>query len=298
MTACIKTFAAIKEISATPLPGEWSTFKAELVESESFGKTGELAKLQIAENYKNVQLMSIENIRCEGSGSLFENKTNQRKLRGVTAFDELLTRRMTKQGSMIFTSLDFSGQIKESLGDRFPEIINSDKTELILMLSCPEASAFLTGVKSRILKFQEIRNQISGNKNIKISDRCSEDEALTGYKESLYFLDLFDTIPEKNGYVPTDDMKMKDQTYPEKYKNIKEEYERDKKSNGCQYQNEVKRELHRTTMSCKEFSSKLTEREAIEIGEMMSLACSPEKIDIEIREAQKLRSIMAGESKS
>jgi hypothetical protein len=293
----------MREISSTPLPGEWSTFKAELVESDNYSASGASAKLAIAESYRNVQLMTLENVRGEGTSSLFEGKFAYKKFRGATAFDELLTRRMSQRGSIVMTSLDFIGQIGESLGDRLPETLLSEKTSLVLMLSLTEADALLSSLKDRCIRMNEACVRACGHE---ANDPSSKD--FTGrrtgeaeadlIKSALYMGDVLGNIPGRGMSIKPCIDKLnaavqKGSATPVA-KEVCQKFTAEKKTNGLDYQQNLKRAMILAVMDCG-FASKLTERECLEIGEMASIACGPqEKIDEMLKTALLLRDEMSG----
>lgn len=306
LVACIKTFAAMKDISTTPLPGEWSTFKFLLQESTSYGDIGIQAKSTINEQYRDVKLMTIENLRSEIPFSLLDDKPVYKKIRGSSTFDDLLARKSSVKGSMVFSSLDFIGQFKDSISDAMPEILLSDKTMVILMLSCNEIESLLNGIEKRCNDLIRSCNILTGKKvesKKTIVEKKSEEENLIQLKYLLYTSDIFDIVPSSDSInLKTYSMilkeSIKNKSANEKVNEVYEEYLRVKEENGEEYQNNIYRAMIFAIKECKELYPKLSEKELIELGKMISLACkSKDEIDEYMKGAIELRKMMSGVKK-
>lgn len=105
----IKMLAAAKNISTTSIPNdEWSTFKSKISQCNWNGKEADEAKFEAAENYRDVKLLTLKNVRGENSKFPF---------RASTLVDDLLIKRSMKQGSMVLAGYDFINQIGDSMGE-------------------------------------------------------------------------------------------------------------------------------------------------------------------------------------
>lgn len=306
LMASLKTFAASKEVSTTPLPGEWPTLKMALIESDSFSRSGEEAKVKIADDYRNVQIMTLENLRGEGLVSQFEEKFLPRKFRGSTAFDDLLTRRTSAKGSMAFTSLDFIAQIGTSISDVLPEILLSDKTSLIILLSYKEADELWKGLTNRYSEIVSSCSRLCGlsgslddPKKLTLAERKSTDAELEDFKQLLYLREIFPNLKSWNQQSQKQDIAwfieeaITHGTAPATAPVLKE-FEADKASGGMGFTNAMDEATILAVRKCKEMSSKLSNKECLEIGRMMSVACRQGGIDDEIAKAIALRNEMSG----
>lgn len=311
LLASIKTFAAIKEISTTPLPCEWSVLKTELVESDQFGSQGEITKIKVSGKYRDVKIMVIENIK--GEGSKYDDRTTKR-FRGAMALDELLAWRLSNKGSMVLTSYDFSGQIKDSLGDILPEVLDSDKTSCIFLFDAREADDLLKGLHRRAEKLMsdlssymltKAPNEHGVKKEGTFGIRRDSDKEIESFKNLWFFNEAFSQIPSMNTeakhstVIKTVWKVIEDiEANPSNIKMIAtiEDFEKDKnKKNLTYFEN-----LHSAYEGAVEESSlskKFSSREKLEIGKMISLACRDiGEINTDIKTAIEIRKVMSGET--
>lgn len=157
IVASIKFYAAAKDISATPVSGDWALLKNEIMEAESFSKQGEMAKASLVQSYVNVDLMTLENIRAE-TGLASSN----RKLRGASIIDMVLAKRQARQGSMVFSSFDFVREFGESFGDKLVEIVNDDSTSMALLFSPQEADVIVKSTENKLEQSRKAFSEMAG----------------------------------------------------------------------------------------------------------------------------------------
>ena len=297
MVSTIKIFCAIKEISTTPLPGDFSIFKTDVIDSSSYGKEGAVAKSVVSEKYENVKLLAIESIRGDRKSNLAGVKISMRS-RAADAIDSLLVKRMSRQGSVLFTSNEFSGEIGDTLGDKMFEILDSPLTIPILMFHPIEGNALLSSLQKRheyfYNNFQDILANFEENKTLKskktVRDSISEDQYLEILKESFYFNESFIDIPEVHGTINEAMINSVPLT-----SSVYEEYIKEKKENGLAYYQNKKIAIMNTVRACKELSSKMTDKEIYETGKLLVLATATEETrKNKIEEAKKIRDIIAG----
>ena len=295
LLASVKIFAAAKDISATPVPYEWATFKQDVAQSDWQGREAEVARIRIADQYRNVKLLTLANIQGETS---WNDDKKPRRFRSSLVIDDILTRRMTAPGSMVLTSAEFIGQIADSLGDRLPEILTSPKTTVIIMLSVDEADCLLTSLKRKLASLRaaalkarsmtekkRMQEDVAERKILEEISDCLYLEALAPQVPDMPFVDsltnLLDTDPDK---------------YPQKVNEVFAQFKADQQANNLDYREGIKKAKVTAVTECQEFKHKLSNREMEEVGEMLGLACSGEgAVDALYQEAKLLRKKMVSE---
>jgi len=290
LLATIKIFAAAHDISTTPIPYEWATFKQDISQSDWNGKEAELARARVTDYYRNVQLFTLANVQSEGHW----NDEKRKKFRSSLLIDDVLTRRQTNPGSMIFTSAEFIGQIGDGLGDRFPEILTAPKTSILIMLSSLEADRLLDTLDRKLNALRQIANKIKESDKKTHQDALAEKALLKQVEECFYLEHVFNRTAIHDDSL-TQNVQVEN-SYLSKVKEKLIEFNTDKEANNLTYQEGVKRAKISIVKECQELSSKMTPREIEEVGEMMCVACSGEdKVKEFSRHAVQLREKMAKE---
>lgn len=296
LTATIKIFTAMKNISTTPLPGDWSTFKSEIAQSDWNSREADIVKMSIIENYRNVKLLALENVKGESGGA--------RKFRSSTLIDDMLTKRSMLQGSMVMTSSDFIRQIGDTVGDRLPEILTSENTSIIIMFSPKEADALLSALVSYMSSARLVVLQLKQSAKEGLSNQLADDKAVEAVEEVLYLEDAFPEVPAVTTEASLKFNKANSVTTSlalgkysmESIKQAFAKFNVDKKENNLAYQERHQRVLVNAVKASKELGSRMEEKEMLETGKMMSLACRPlESVKACIAAATELREKMVSE---
>jgi hypothetical protein len=295
LLASVKIFAAAKDISATPVPYEWATFKQDVAQSDWQGREAETARIRLADLYRTVKLLTLANVQSETSWS---DDKKPRRFRSSLVIDDILTRRMTMSGSMVLTSHEFIGQIADSLGDRLPEVLTSPKTTIIIMLSVDEADSLLTSLTRKI---HSLRTAASKTRNVmtqkKIQEDVAEKKILEDVLDCLYLETLTPQLPETS---PDDTLlnllEINPGSHPQKVNEMFAQFKADQQANNLTYREGLKKAKIMAVTECQELKHKLSVREMEEVGDMLSLACAgKERIDTLVQEAMLLREKMVSE---
>lgn len=297
LTATIKIFCAMHDISVTPNPADWSTFKGDILAADWNGRDGEEAKMKVSEQYMNVKILSLENIKGEGHPG---ERGNRRPFRGSQGIDALLTKRSFHQGSLVFTSSEFAREIGDSVGDKIQDILDSDNTSLILMFSPAEADALLEGVRQRM---KILRREVKSFQDMQkkgVSDEHSFERAAETFKDA-YFLDLaFESLrwPGEGDTVALT-LETTGAAFPplivQTFADL-EKIKQDDKS--LAYQQGMEKAYKSAAGACKELASKMSHREMVETGKMMSNACNADALKAAVAKAVVLKDLIRNQKAS
>lgn len=290
LMACMKMLAAARNISTTPNPSDWATFKSDLLDAENYNRSGEEAKILVNERYKNVQILTLENVRGEGAGAFSQDRKYFSKFKASAALDDVISKRLAKPGSMIFSSSDFIRQFGDSMGDRLPEVLISDATSLVLMFSPIEADDLLRGLKEKLNSYWQYRlffyDKAEKNQKDKYQERLQEEQALKTIEDSLYFESEFWHMPNF-GEAAGDSLEIETQSntaliemFPGKWDKrvlaLMSKFREEKKNESLGYKENRKRVLIAASEKSKP-SERMTDKERHETGLLMSIACKPPK---------------------
>lgn len=289
LSACVKTAAAIKGISTTPLSCDISVFKNEIQESESFSKSGDDAKINIWQKYQTPSLLVLENATAD----------KQRDMRGVNvpktfkysgSIDSLLAKRVPQAGSLLMTSFDFIGEIADTLGSVLYEVLLSEKTLPLVLLDVKEAEAILWTLGARKRFMFEVVNSFkaTGKAERKLQqERLQEKISLETLREGIYFEDVFQNIPDAREVVGTEASSIHDQfevdgsKFEPKALEVWAKFLDDKGKKSLAYENNRQVVLISAIKSCKELSSRLSDKECQEIGRIASKATAKDLSSIQ-----------------
>ena len=282
LAACIKYAAASKDISVTPLDGsEFDVFKSEVMRLRSLGKEGAEAEANINEKYGEVQLLVLENCRAESI--ILSGEKTPSKTRSANEIDSLFARRQISPGGMLITSDDFIGEIANTLGDRLNELLNSDKTTLILMLTNDEIDALMVALEERQKAFLNCLGIMAGFKvegKRTAVEKKTEDEKLSIMEESFYFEDSFPNIQMLDGNRVQFLLNTNPDDYPPKLLALYAAFKENRVRNGLEYKRGLRLARIGMVRSCEILANKMTEKEMHEIGCIMSLAVGdPERME-------------------
>jgi hypothetical protein len=308
ITASIKLLAAVRGIQSTPLPGDFDTFKAELAQTESFSAAGADARILVSQKYEDPPLLALEDVRGELITRYSGDKI-PKKSKAADAIDRLLAARALRPGAMLLSGPDFIGQLQDTLGDRLPEILDSDNTSIILLFHPKEADALLAGLKMYRESLEDVVRQAIGtgsNEKLSTKDKKYFDEQAELLRQALYFEEAFPNVPEgcdPNGSVGqgicfydmvTDDEKR----LHKKMLEVVRTFNAAKASKDEAYADGVRTAQINAARSCKTLASRMTERELYETGRLMSMATMPaERVAEIIEKARAMRDKMSGASK-
>jgi ribosomal protein L22 len=301
LSASIKMHSAARDISTTPLPAEFSALRGMLHEYESYGSDTDITRSLVHGSYVDVQLMILEDIHCETKTMGKQNVVV--RSRYANTFDSLLSKRAQQTGAMVFTSSQFAGEINDSLGEKLREVLDSESTYMILMVSPVEADALLRTLRARkktfatqLLKFtsEKSNNKITQKERKAMSEGMEENVGVEFVKEGFYFEEAFPKIPGE-----TDKLHEILKIFPpsaevnKKYEEFMSEKEQSPR--GIAYYKGLNSAIVNAVRSCTELSEKMTHREMKLIGQMMSVATQESGVlDDKVKYATKLRSWMAG----
>lgn len=303
--ASIKTLCAMKNISVTPLPNAFAVFKMRIINSEAFGREGEESKILVSGCYKNVDVLVIEDVKPERSINSANRRIDQRA-RGANSIDNLLAHREARYNSTILSSTNFAGEIGDTLGDKMAELLDSEKTFYLTMLSPLEADAILAGLRKRSDYFGDLLNDYregkrTGRKERSMEEGMSEQQVLSSLREGFYFGEAFKYLPNPDGSVPQsselqDVFRVIPNASPPKVKSLYREFLDEARARSLPYQEGLRMAQVNAMKACPAIGDRLGEREAEELGKMVSLATSlnQEEMKQAIIDARRLRDEMAG----
>ncbi len=292
----IKFHAAWRDISITPLPAEWATFKSEVMQCNWNGKEADEAKSLVQDKYRNVKILALANVRGENSKFPFK---------GAILIDDLISKRAMHQGAMVFTSGDFIHEMGDSVGDLLPDALRSDNTSLILLFHPDEADALLNSLVRRILKLREKVDKFDfGKKGIQA--QLDEEKDLEILNELFLMEEIFKHIPMSNliqGATSklslesiSEKLNIGIEPFHEKVRTAWAEFKRIKQENTLAYQERLKKVYIAVIKDCPEIGSKMTEKEMIETGKMLREACAePKEIMKLLEKAKEFRKKMLSE---
>jgi hypothetical protein len=294
--------SAARDISTTPLPAEFSALRGMLHEYESYGAERDMTRSIVHDSYVGVSLMVLEDIHCETKTLGRQNVVI--KSRYANTFDSLIAKRAQQEGSMVFTSSEFAGEIGDSLGDKLREVLESDSTYEIVMVSPVEADALLKSLRARkgmfatqLAKFDKEKTKKGpvpkGNKAM--GEAIEEGFGIESVTEGLYFEEAFPSIPGETDRLSTM-LALSPDRFPE-IQGTYEEYlaEKNQSPRGLAYYNGINTAIVNAVRACKELSEKMTHREMRLVGQMMSAATQADgSLNERVAYARKLRDWMAG----
>lgn len=291
LISCIKMFCATKQdISATPNPADWSTFKSEILQSEWNGKEADMMKLMVAEQYQNVKMLCLENVKGEGE-LIPGDKFPRRPFRGSNMVDALLTKRAFQPGGMVLTSGEFIKEIGDTVGDKLPDILQSDSTSLILLFSPKEADALYEGLLGRMNALRLEASSVEGRDQAKtLQNKISIERLADTIKECLYLEKAFPTVSPIGTESLTERLTVGGDMFPPEALATYAEFNKEWATKGLAYEEGLKRAYQSAASGSKELSYKMSPRELVETGKMMSDACGEdEDINKLIRAAREKR---------
>lgn len=298
LVSMVKTFCAMRGISVTPLPGDFAIFKSELQEAGSYGKDGTSARIAVSQNYLNVDVLALESLCGDKKINMAGHRVGNRA-RVADAIDNLVAKRMAKEGSILVTSHEFVGEIGETLGDKLFAVLDSPSTTPVLMFHPREGNSLLLALQKRRQFFHDIfQQELDEDEGRKKSKKTSQEKRITLeqaelLRESFYFGDAFPKIPGAEADVPMSQAVM---TASKGVQEIYSEFETEKKANSSTYRQGRSVAIGNAVRSCRELSSKMTEREISETGKLLSLATSDDDLWQKAKDkAKEIKARIAGE---
>jgi hypothetical protein len=308
ITASIKMFATAKKISSTFLPGTFDVFKDDVSQTRQMGREGADARILVAHKYEDVALLALEGVKGEVSKN-YKGEAIQRKHPAADAIDRTLAMRAGRPGSLLVSGPDFIQEIGDTAGDRLYEMLLSDKTSIVIMLTPNEADALLTSLRLRLDYYKQWLENLwstdweKGDKKLRDSKHLTEQAAVL--QQALYFERAFPQIPssiDKNGishftFDFAGDVNDRIGKLPTKLAQSFREFSAACDAKDFTYAEGVKDAQTSAVRECKALASRMSEREIEEVGAMLSMATAPkEEVARLIEEARILRDKMAGKS--
>lgn len=298
LTSSVKMLAAAQGVSVTPLPGDYDVFRTWLSQSEAFN--ADEAKATVANNYVHPDVMVVENVRAETQLRITGEKTG-RKFRASGAADDVFARRRMKPGSVVLSSSDFAGEIADTLGDGMLETLLSDKTSMILLFSPAEASALMAGLTRRhdALSADVAKLRASDAKK-SLKDTLEEKKDALAVRNALYFAEVFKWVPNggrSGGEYDTTQMtktiNMCANLPPFAVRELAAFNEARLKKDAA-YQENLKKAQADAIKECSEIATKMTDKEMVEAGKVLSLATNKTRLEELGKLAHEKREEMSG----
>lgn len=208
LMAAIKTWAAAKDITVTPLPGQFDTFRNDVSQAEALGSSGDATRALVRANYVDVEILALENLRQESiikvvgaqGYSVAEHKA-RRKFRSSNMVDDILARRQSRPGSIVLTSYDFAGEIADTLGDGLAEMLNSPNTGMVMLFSPAEVDSLGLALKDRKRALSGARAQLMASAADKsLSGKAMHKTNIEHFDEMMYFDEAFKSLAGIGGH--------------------------------------------------------------------------------------------------
>lgn len=308
LAATIKLVAAGRGMTATPLPSDYDVLKGFLAQAEEYGGRGDAARVELYSRYESPTLMVVEDARAEMRFQFRDGNEKTRRVRGHDFLDALLARRASRPGTLLMTSSNFIGEIRDSMGDRMHDMLLSPKTNLLVMLGPDETSDLRTMLSARRSQFQDVIDrlvEVPQEKNRLLTERMGDCEEADLFLEALYFEEAFPRRGARAGENNLSWHEMCESSLGhweqaslaapvwERFVSAREE-------RSAEYKEGLDRARAEAIQDCRGLSPKLSRREMIEVGKMLSLAAratgDPGLIDSWKAEAAAKRDLMSGKS--
>lgn len=302
LVALVKTLAAAKGISSTHAPGDFELFKSEMLVCGEMGLTGADARIKVTANYEIPWLMTLENVKGEMTYKYTGEKTSKMS-RAAEAIDGVFARRAKSlSGSVVLTSVQFAKEIGDTIGCRIVEMIDSEKTAMILLLSNREIESLMRGLakcaKDYLVMIQEIVGADFDKSKKREAEKQDERNRVVCMKEALFFEQAFPAIPMYNS-IPMYDLgfgqiiKTNLAKLPKGFIDAYTEFQMAMKTkDGLEYEEGIRGARIMAVQSCS-LAASMSEKEVMEIGRMLSESLAPDAVvAAKIENAKKLRDRM------
>jgi hypothetical protein len=188
--------AAVGGFSATPRLedcawAKFEVFKEVANKATALGSAGAEASAGLYWYYQGVDLMVVEGVRTETRLD-FRGDAVRHKPPGAQSVDLLMAQRTNrKQGSMVITSHDFLGQIRETLGDSFLDEMCSQRTMIALLFSPAEVDLIHGHMAKTYQEYRvsvgKLRNKEAAADRKRLTDRAASKEDGALMREALMF---------------------------------------------------------------------------------------------------------------
>ena len=301
LIASIKMLAAMRDISATPYMDDWANLRSVMLLAKAYSKLGEETKMRLAEEYTNVTLMTLENLRGEYGDGYDERKITKR-FAAIEQMDDVLSNRVGKPGSMVLSSYDFAKQIGDTLGDKIPEIMSSPNTTLILMLTPLEAESIYRVLRKRSADYAKMREEFKPAQSHSLREGVAQTAKMEEIEKIFYFEEAFPYIPVLEQAAPNakpnaplqNNIKLSPGRYFPDIVRLYTKFKEDKDGNTMDFQEKMQR-TYIDIVKDSTVGPRMTEREMYEIGYMVGNACSgTDEINKNVERAKALREKMSG----
>lgn len=292
LMANIKLFAILRRLSTTPNPYNWSIFKNFVARAAAFGAEGIEARDWIAGHCSQVNILTLDGLRGE-TNQFSDERRPPARFRQAEAVDGILSDRQMRKGSMVFTSYDFIRQIGYSVGDKLPEILQSDKTMMILLFEPDEADSLLNALVNRVSSLRTLATQLEAATEKKHEDRMVQSANIDKVTEAFYIEEMFHELPVDKTESFAFQMRLPGGRYPNILRQHWTQFCLKKDKNDREFKQTCEKVLVNIVRDCRDLTAKMTDKEMLETGLMMRKACSEkEKLKGYIDKANELRHTM------
>lgn len=281
LAAMVKMATARLGIPTTTV-GDYDIMKGELSNADIFGELGDAARVALRQKYELPGLMVLEQVRAESTYVDRNGNERIKQIKGSATLDSILAKRATRRGAMLVTSSDFIGEIAESMGDRMADTLGSPKTSLVIMLSPKESATLETALaerKTAVSSLSEVlhatpKESESGRSRV---EKMSEAEMAAGFEDALYFEEAFPNVKVKDAKVKASIQKdarasIGKWARADLARPVWMRFRDAKENQTSEYESGVEKAREEMVRSCKELAKRLTRKEMLHIGKMLSVA--------------------------
>jgi len=305
IAANVKIMAALGDLSVTPRDKDaaWArfeVFKEAANKATALGQTGEEARSGLYWNYENVDVMVVEGVRTDTRLDIRGDSVRHKSM-GAQSIDRLMAQRANRSrgGSMVITSHDFLGQIRETLGDAFLDEMCSQRTCVALLLS-PEESDVLHGHLSKTYEehrnaVNKLRHKEAAEDRKRLTDRTASAEDGAVMRGALLFGAAMGswsppgpTIMDVARQLVENDELGKESV--ERFR----EFVKEEDAGGRLFDDERRTALVRAFSTCPGLQDAITEKEALEIVNIVRMAITPGRLESVEATAEEMIKEMAG----
>lgn len=252
----------------------FEVFKDICAKAISLGKTGDEAEFDIHLYYQEVDVMFLEGVRADTRLN-YSGDAVRHKFSGAPAIDSLIAAR--RKGSMIVTSHDFLGQIRETLGETFLDELCSQRTMIGLLFSPAEADLLHGHLWKTYNEYRtlvgKLRNKEAAGDRKRLTDRAAAKEDAALLREALLFGAVMeDHIPAGVKIV---DMTRQLVEYKEVGPDANDQFRRfieDETAGGRMFDEDKRLALGRAISSCPFLKDSVVDRERDELTKIVRLA--------------------------
>jgi len=258
----------------------FEVFKDICGKAMALGKAGDEAEFDINLYYHEVDVMFVEGVRADTRLN-FSGDAVRHKFSGAPTIDSLIASR--RKGSMVITSHDFLGQIRETLGETFMDEMCSQRTMIGLLLSPAEADLLHGHLWKTYGEYRtligKLRNKEAAGEKKRLTDRAADKEDAALMREALLFgAAMEDHVPAGVKIV---DMTRQLIEYKSLGRDAEEQFRRfveDEVSGGRTFDEDKRLALGRAISSSQFLKDSIVDRERDELVKIVRLAINEERV--------------------